>query len=71
VEGLFIMLFMRFSPVSRTTWEVSAPVKSTKPIATITRRKGQCSVTMTAKHALDSAELAALSCFMQEHERAS
>ena len=70
MEGLFIMLFMRFSPVSRTTWEVSAPVKSTKPIAMITRRKGQCSVTVIAERALDRAEMAALSCFMQERERA-
>ena len=71
MEGLFIMLFMRFSPVSRTTWEVSAPVKSTKPIATITHRKGQYSVTVTAEHALDRAELAALSAFMREHEQAA
>jgi hypothetical protein len=65
------MLYMRFSPVSRTTWEVSAPVKSTKPIATITRRRGKCLVTGTGGHALNREELASISAFMREQERAS
>jgi hypothetical protein len=62
------MLYMRFSPISRNKWEVSAPVKSAKPIATVTRRRGLCSV--TTDHALNQEELATLSVFMQEHERA-
>lgn len=66
------MLYMRFSPVSRNTWEVSTPVKSTKPIATITRsRNRQCSVTVCSDHALSREEMSCLSSFMQERERAN
>jgi len=70
VEGPFIMLYTHFSSVSPDKWEVSAPTKSAKPIASITRRNGQCSATITADHALNGEELSSLSAFMQEHERA-
>jgi hypothetical protein len=66
------VLYTRFSPISRNTWEVSTPAKSPKPIATITRRRnGQCAAAITADHALNREELSSLSVFMQEHERAS
>jgi len=64
--GLF-MLYMRFSPTSRNKWEVSTP-KSAKPIATVTRRRGQCSATT---HTLNLEELACVSVFMQEREGAA
>lgn len=69
MEG-FIMLYMRFSPISRNTWEVSTPVKSAKPIATITRRRGRCLVT-TSGRALNREELLSLSTFMQDRDRAN
>jgi hypothetical protein len=65
------MLYTRFSPVNRNQWEVSTPTKSAKPIATVTRRKGRCSVKIMAEHALSRAELAILSAFMREHEQAA
>jgi len=65
------MLYTRFSPVSPNKWEVSTPTKSTKPIATVTRRKGHCSVKITVDRALNREELAVLSLFMQEHEQAA
>jgi len=64
------MLYFRFAPVTTNKWDVIAPAKSAKPIATITRRKGQCSATITAEHAINRAELAILSAFMREHEAA-
>jgi hypothetical protein len=63
------MLYMRFSPTSRNKWEVSTP-KSAKPIATVTRRRGRCSATITSGHALNLEELACVSAFMQEREGA-
>lgn len=64
------MLYMRFSPVSRNTWNVSTPVKSAKPIATIKRsRNRQCSVTISLDHALSRKEMFCLSAFIREHER--
>ena len=65
--GPFIMLYMRFSPVSRNKWDVYTPVKSAKPIATVTRRRGKCFATTTA-HAINREELAAISAFMDERE---
>lgn len=64
------MLYTRFSPVSRNTWEVSAPAESTKPFATITRRRGQYSAATTADHILNREELVSLLDFMQEHKQA-
>jgi hypothetical protein len=64
------MLYTHFSPTSPDKWEVSAPTKSAKPIANITRRNGQCAATITADHGLNCEELSSLSAFMQEHERA-
>lgn len=66
MEGF--MLYTRFSPISRNKWEASAPTKSTKPIATITRSRGRCFATLTADHALNRDELESLSTFMQECE---
>jgi hypothetical protein len=64
------MLYMRFSPVSRNTWNVSTPVKSAKPIATIKRsRNRQCSVTISPDHALSRKEMFCLSSFIREHEQ--
>jgi hypothetical protein len=54
------MTYMRFSPTGRSKWDVFAPVKSTKPIATVTR----CSVTIN--RALNREELDSLSAFMRE-----
>ena len=65
MEG-FAMTYMRFSPTGRSKWDVLAPVKSAKPIATVTRRNGRCSV--TTDRALSREELESLSAFMQEHE---
>lgn len=61
------MLYMHFSPVGRSQWEASTPVKSKKPIAKVTRRNGRCS--LTADRALSSEEVASLSVFMDEQER--
>lgn len=61
------MTYMRFSPTGRSKWDVFAPVKSTKPIATVTRRNGRCSI--TADRALSSGEVAGLSAFMDEQQR--
>lgn len=59
-----------FRHVSRNTWEVSTPTTS-KPIATITRRRGQHSAIIAADHALNREELACLLDFMSERERAA
>ena len=64
------MTYIRFSPTSPSAWEASAPVKSTKPIATITRCHGRCVATVTPGRALNLEELDSLSAFMQERERA-
>ena len=70
-EGPFIMLYLRFARVALNQWDVITPVKSTKPIARVKqRRNGQCSAIVAPDHALNREELAALSCFMQERERA-
>jgi hypothetical protein len=60
------MMYMRFSPISRNEWAVTVPVKSTKPIATVTRHNHRCSVTING--ALNREELDSLSAFMQEQE---
>jgi hypothetical protein len=65
------MLYVRFSPISRNTWGVSAPVKSSKPIANITRRRGRCFAKSTPGHTLSREELLSLTVFMEEHERAN
>lgn len=64
------MLYMFFSSIRPNQWEAVTPVKSTKPVATITRRRGKCSASITAGRALNSEELSGLSAFMQEHSRA-
>jgi hypothetical protein len=63
------MLYTRFLPVSRNIWEVTAPVTSTKPFATITRRRGRCSTTITAGYALNLEELACLLDFVADREK--
>ena len=63
------MTYLNYSPpISPNTWTATTPVKSANPIATITRRRGQC--TVTAHRALNRAELAAISLFMRDHEAA-
>lgn len=62
------MLYTHFSPISRNKWDVFAPVKSTKPIATVTRRNHRCSVTVMANGTLNREELESLSAFMRERE---
>jgi hypothetical protein len=63
------MTYMHFSPTSRSKWDVFAPVKSTKPIATVTRRNHRCSVTLNG--ALNHEELESLTAFMREKEAAT
>ena len=60
------MTYMRFSPTGRSKWDVFAPVKSIKPIATVTHRSHQCSITIN--RALNREELDCLSALMREHE---
>lgn len=60
------MTLSRFSPVSPNKWEVSFPVKSAKPVATIVRRKGRCS--MLPSRPLGAGELASLLAFMDRLE---
>ena len=62
------MTYMRFSSTGRSKWDVFAPVKSAKPIATVTRRNHRCSVTVTANGTLNREELESLSAFMRENE---
>jgi len=71
VLGEYGMLYTRFLPISRNKWSVSAPTVSAKPIAHITRRRGQCIATSVPDHALNREELSSVSVFMQERERAS
>jgi hypothetical protein len=65
------MLYVREKHVSRNIWELTAPQESTKPFATVTRSRGQCSATTTAGHALNREELACLLDVMQQRERAA
>jgi len=65
------MQYFRFSHVCGGAWEVFAPSESTKPIATITRRRGKCLATITPDHTLNRAELACLLDFMSEREQAA
>jgi hypothetical protein len=60
------MTYTRFAAISRNAWEVSEPAKSAKPIATITRRRGQFLATITADHGLNREELVSLLDFMTE-----
>lgn len=56
------MLYTRFTPIARNQWEVTAPVKSKKPIAKVTPRS------VTVNRAISREELDSLSAFMQERE---
>jgi hypothetical protein len=64
--GAAIMLIMRFSLISRNQWEAST---KSEPIAKVTRRKGRCSVSVTANRPLNREELDSLSVFMREQEQ--
>lgn len=62
------MVYLSFSTISQNTWEVSTPVKSAKPVATVKRRSGECR--LAAHRALNRAELSAISVFMEGQEAA-
>lgn len=65
------MLYVREKHISRNTWQVTAPTESTKPFATVTRLRGQCSAKITADHALSREEMAALLDIVTSHTAVS
>jgi hypothetical protein len=58
------MLYMRFTPARPNTWTASV---ASKPIAKVTRKAGECSVTISAGRAVSPAELSCLNLFTQNH----
>ncbi len=63
------MQYIRFSPVSRNEWSVSAPAKSAKPIATITHSHGHYSTTFAADYAPNREIVAGVLDFIEDRER--
>jgi hypothetical protein len=62
------MLYMRFSPVNQTQWEVTAPVRSSKPIASVTLKDGRVSHAAAKGRALRADEQAVIRAFTEEKQ---
>ncbi len=64
------MTYMRFTPIARNIWEVSTPVKSSDPLATIWKKRGQYSAVFSEDHAVSAQELRSVAEFMRERQAA-
>lgn len=59
------MLYMRFSPVNRNQWDVTAPLRTSKPIASVTLKNGRVSHAAAGGRALRADEQAAIHAFTE------
>lgn len=63
------MVYMRFSLVSRNTWEAFTPAKSSERIATVWKSRGKSRAAFNEDQAVSPDELDSISEFMKDLER--